>query len=150
MSFAPPPSRLNANHTAESNSSQGRSAAQRPKTGSFAHASHAHTSSLRQVRAAAQSDCAAKQAHFAPLDAAGSYSPYEIRNIVDRFGGGDSFCAGLLYALNTEKFSAPATAIRFAVAASALKHTISGDYNFSTAGEVESLMNGSTSGRVKR
>ena len=95
-------------------------------------------------------DCAAKQAHFAPLDAAGNYAPYEIRNIVDRFGGGDSFCAGLLYALNTEKFSAPATAIRFAVAASALKHTISGDYNCSSAAEVESLMNGSTSGRVKR
>ena len=95
-------------------------------------------------------DCAAKQAHFAPLDAAGNYAPYEIRNIVDRFGGGDSFCAGLLYALNTEKFSAPATAIRFAVAASALKHTIPGDYNFSSANEVESLMNGSASGRVKR
>ena len=95
-------------------------------------------------------DCATKQAHFAPLDANGNYSPYEIRNIVDRFGGGDSFCAGLLYALNSEKFSAPATAIRFAVAASALKHTIPGDYNFSSAAEVESLMNGSTSGRVKR
>ena len=95
-------------------------------------------------------DCTTKQAHFAPLDANGNYSPYEIRNIVDRFGGGDSFCAGLLYALNSEKFSAPATAIRFAVAASALKHTIPGDYNFSSAAEVESLMNGSTSGRVKR
>ena len=95
-------------------------------------------------------DCAARQAHFAPLDADGGYAPYAIRNIVDRFGGGDSFCAGLLYALNSEKFSAPATAIRFAVAASALKHTIPGDYNYSSAAEVESLMNGSTSGRVKR
>ena len=95
-------------------------------------------------------DCGTRTAHFAPLDADGNYAPYQIRDIVDRFGGGDSFCAGLLYALNSEKFSAPATAIRFAVAASALKHTISGDYNYSSAAEVESLMNGSTSGRVKR
>ena len=95
-------------------------------------------------------DCATKQAYFAPLDAEGGYAPYQIRNIVDRFGGGDSFCAGLLYALNTEAYSEPAKAIRFAVAASALKHTISGDYNYSSAAEVDSLMNGSVSGRVKR
>ena len=95
-------------------------------------------------------DCAAKQAHFAPLNADGQYAPYEIRNIVDRFGGGDSFCAGLITALNTPELAEPATAIRFAVAASALKHTISGDYNFSSRDEVLSLMRGSASGRVKR
>ena len=94
-------------------------------------------------------DCSAKKAHFAPLSD-GAYSPYEIRNIVDRFGGGDSFCAGLLFALNTEELSDPAEAIRFAVAASALKHTISGDYNYSSRIEVENLMKGSASGRVQR
>ena len=94
-------------------------------------------------------DCSAKKAHFAPLSD-GVYSPYEIRNIVDRFGGGDSFCAGLLFALNTEELSEPSTAIRFAVAASALKHTVSGDYNYSTRSEVKNLMKGSASGRVQR
>ena len=95
-------------------------------------------------------DCGAKKAYFAPLDGQGGYAPYPIRNIVDRFGGGDSFCAGLIYALNTERFAAPDKAIRFAVAASALKHTIFGDYNYSTSSEVEALMNGSVSGRVRR
>ena len=95
-------------------------------------------------------DCAAKEAFFAPLDGDGNYVPYQIKDIVDRFGGGDSFCAGLIYALNSEKYSAPADAIRFAVASSALKHTISGDYNFTTLSEVENLMKGSASGRVQR
>lgn len=95
-------------------------------------------------------DCAAKQAHFAPLDGEGAYKPYEIRDIVDRFGGGDSFCAGLLFALNTPEYAEPATAIRFAVAASALKHTVSGDYNFSGKADVVGLMKGSGSGRVQR
>ena len=95
-------------------------------------------------------DCAAGTASFAPLDGDGEYSPYQIRDIVDRFGGGDSFCAGLIYALNSGKYSAPADAIRFAVAASALKHTISGDYNYSSLNEVETLMKGSASGRVQR
>ena len=95
-------------------------------------------------------DCAARTAHFAPLAADGAYQPYQIRSIVDRFGGGDSFCAGLLFALNTPGLDAPADAIRFAVAASALKHTCHGDYNFSTRAEVENLMRGSASGRVQR
>ena len=95
-------------------------------------------------------DCATKKPHFAPLDGQGNYSPYAIRNIVDRFGGGDSFCAGLIFALNSDEFSAPDKAIRFAVAASALKHTIQGDYNYSSVSEVEALMNGSVSGRVRR
>ena len=95
-------------------------------------------------------DCNAKKAHFAPLDGDGNYSAYEIRDIVDRFGGGDSFCAGLLFALNTPELSAPAQAISFAVAASALKHTINTDYNYSSRKDVESLMKGSASGRVQR
>ena len=95
-------------------------------------------------------DCASAKANFAPLNAEGGYSPYEIRDIVDRFGGGDSFCAGLLFALNTPELSEPAKAIRFAVAASALKHTISTDYNYTSRAEVENLMKGSASGRVQR
>lgn len=95
-------------------------------------------------------DCTAKRAHFGPLDADGNYKSYEIRDIVDRFGGGDSFCAGLLYALNDPEYSEPSVAIRFAAAASALKHTISGDYNFSSKSEVLALMKGSGSGRVQR
>ena len=87
---------------------------------------------------------------FAPLNADGGYSPYEIRNIVDRFGGGDSFCAGLIFALNSTEFGTPEKAIRFAVAASCLKHSIKGDYNYSSKEEVSALMNGNASGRVKR
>ena len=92
-------------------------------------------------------DCGGQQAHWAPVDASGRYAPYEIGAIVDRFGGGDSFCAGLLVALAEMP---PSEAIRFAVAASALKHTIRGDFNYSSRPEVEALMGGSTSGRVKR
>lgn len=86
---------------------------------------------------------------FAPL-ADGVYKPYEICDIVDRFGGGDSFCAGLIFALSGDEFNAPADAIAFAVAASCLKHTISGDYNYSSRDEVVNLMRGNASGRVKR
>lgn len=72
---------------------------------------------------------------------------YEI-HLVDRGGGGASFSAGLIYALlngyEIEK------AGEFAAAASALKQTIIGDFNLSTLGEVENLMNGDASGRVKR
>lgn len=95
-------------------------------------------------------DCAAKTAHFAPLDEQGNYAPYQLTHIVDRFGGGDSFCGGLLFALNTPELATPDQAIRFAVAASALKHTIQGDYNRVTLNEVKNLMKGSVSGRVQR
>jgi 2-dehydro-3-deoxygluconokinase len=94
-------------------------------------------------------DCKEQKSFFAPL-IDGEYHPYEIRDIVDRFGGGDSFCAGLLYALYTPELSSPDTAIRFATAASALKHTTPGDYNYSTRTEVENLLQGSASGRVQR
>lgn len=72
---------------------------------------------------------------------------YSIR-IVDRVGGGDSFGGGLIYALR-EGYS-DADAINFAAAASALKHTIEGDFNRVTLAEVKSLMGGSVSGRVQR
>ncbi len=90
------------------------------------------------------------RACFAPLDAEGRYAPYEIRDIVDRVGGGDSFAAGLIHALNSDDFAAPELAIRFAVAASCLKHTIQGDFNYVTRQEVIALMEGDASGRVRR
>ena len=94
-------------------------------------------------------DVASSQAHFAP-ESGGKYAPYEIRNIVDRVGGGDSFAAGLVFALNTGELSSPSTAVRFAVAASCLAHSIEGDFNFSSRAEVEALMGGNASGRVVR
>lgn len=95
-------------------------------------------------------DVASDSAHFAPLDADGNYQSYEIRNIVDRVGAGDSFAAALIVALNTPELSDPATAIRYAVAASCLKHSIKGDFNYVTRGEIEALMQGAGSGRVQR
>ena len=73
---------------------------------------------------------------------------YAITNIVDRVGGGDSFGGGLIYGLN--HYPDEKTALEFAVAASCLKHTISGDFNRVSVSEVESLMKGSGSGRVQR
>ena len=79
-----------------------------------------------------------------------TYKPYEIRNIVDRVGGGDSFGAGLIYAMQTPELSSPQTAVSFAAAASCLAHSIVGDFNYVSRAEVESLMSGSGSGRVVR
>ncbi len=73
---------------------------------------------------------------------------YAITHIVDRVGGGDSFAGGLIYGLNA--YEDEREALEFAVAASCLKHTIGGDYNRVSVGEVESLMRGSGSGRVQR
>ena len=73
---------------------------------------------------------------------------YEITDIVDRVGGGDSFSGGLIYGLLT--FEKQSDALEFAVAASCLKHTISGDFNRVSVKEVEALMKGSGSGRVER
>jgi 2-dehydro-3-deoxygluconokinase len=95
-------------------------------------------------------DARAKQTHFAPLDASGDYQPYEIRDIVDRVGAGDSFAAGLLHALHSTDFAEPARAIAFAVAASCLKHSIQGDFNYVTRDEVAALVAGNASGRVQR
>ena len=69
-------------------------------------------------------------------------------HIVDRVGGGDSFGGGLIYALLNGKDSQ--SAIEFAVAASALKHSIEGDFNRVTVSEVEKLAGGDGSGRVQR
>ncbi|OFW20238.1 MAG: 2-dehydro-3-deoxygluconokinase [Acidobacteria bacterium RIFCSPLOWO2_12_FULL_66_21] len=72
---------------------------------------------------------------------------YDVR-IVDRIGGGDSFAAGLIYGLLTGR--APEGALRFAVAASALKQTVPGDFNRMTVEEVDRLCGGDASGRVQR
>ncbi|MGI6608860.1 MAG: sugar kinase [Erysipelotrichaceae bacterium] len=73
---------------------------------------------------------------------------YEIRDIVDRVGGGDSFCGGLIYGLNT--YDNHQKALEFAVAASCLKHSIIGDFNRVSISDVEKLMQGDGSGRVVR
>jgi len=72
---------------------------------------------------------------------------YDI-SIVDRVGGGDSFAGGLIY--SQLRGDDPEKAINFAVAASCLKHSISGDYNRVTLEEVETLAQGDASGRVQR
>lgn len=74
---------------------------------------------------------------------------YQITDIVDRVGGGDSFMGGLIYGL-IEYEGDDQKALNFAVAASCLKHTIKGDANLSTIDEVKKLMSGDASGRVAR
>ncbi len=76
------------------------------------------------------------------------FSKQYALHIVDRVGGGDSFGGGLIYALLTGKSTQQA--IEFAVAASALKHSIEGDYNMVTVDEVEKLAAGDGSGRIQR
>lgn len=73
---------------------------------------------------------------------------YDINPIIDRVGGGDSFAGGLIHGLL--KYKDQGKALEFAVAASALKHTIPGDYNCVSEKEVETLMGGDASGRVQR
>ena len=73
---------------------------------------------------------------------------YDINPIIDRVGGGDSFSGGLIYGLMTK--ATQGEALEFAVAASALKHTINGDFNLVSVEEVEALAGGDASGRVQR
>lgn len=73
---------------------------------------------------------------------------YEITDIVDRVGGGDSFAGGLIYGLG--KYPGKEAALNFAVAASCLKHSINGDFNRVSVAEVEKLVEGDVSGRVQR
>lgn len=76
------------------------------------------------------------------------FSKNYLVHIVDRVGGGDSFGAGLIYACINDY--QPQAAIEFAVAASCLKHTIEGDFNQVSVGEVQNLAGGDGSGRVQR
>ena len=73
---------------------------------------------------------------------------YDILPIIDRVGGGDSFSGGLIHGLLTK--SSQGEALEFAVAASALKHTVEGDFNMMSASEVEALAGGNANGRVQR
>lgn len=73
---------------------------------------------------------------------------YDIFPIIDRVGGGDSFSGGLIHGLLTMK--SQGEALEFAVAASALKHTVPGDFNLVSVAEVQSLAGGNANGRVQR
>lgn len=73
---------------------------------------------------------------------------YDIQPIVDRIGTGDAYMAGLIYGLL--QFNDPQRAVEFGAAASALKHTITGDVNLATVAEVETLERGDGSGKLKR
>ena len=73
---------------------------------------------------------------------------YEIRDIIDRVGGGDSFAGGLIYGLN--QYEDKQSALEFAVAASCLKHSVIGDFNRVSVSDVEKLMGGDGTGRVQR
>ena len=95
-------------------------------------------------------DVASDKCFLAPISSEEQYAPYQIHDIVDRIGAGDSFAAGLLHALHSEDFAEPARAIQFAVAASCLKHSVKGDFNFVSHQEVAALVVGDASGRVQR
>ena len=73
---------------------------------------------------------------------------YEIRNIIDRVGTGDTFASGLIYGLT--HLAGPKEALEFATAASCLKHSIPGDLPLLSVAEVTSLVGGTGSGRVQR
>ena len=100
---------------------------------------------LRESRSA---DVNGWSAVMAPRGSFLSSRGYEITDIVDRVGAGDSFCAGLIYGLLTLRDDAKA--LEFATAASCLKHSIPGDFNRVSVAEVEALMHGDASGRVQR
>ncbi len=74
---------------------------------------------------------------------------YDILPVVDRIGTGDAFVGGLIYALR-QYGQEPDRALRFAVAASCLKHSVPGDFNAVTRSEIEQLASGDASGRVSR
>ena len=78
-----------------------------------------------------------------------SASTYDIPDIVDRVGAGDSFAAGLIFKLSRAEADLQA-ALEFATAASALKHSIPGDFNLASLNEIEALVAGNASGRVNR
>lgn len=76
------------------------------------------------------------------------FSKKYAMHIVDRVGGGDSFGAGLIYAMLHDYYAQDA--IEFATAASCLKHSVEGDYNMVSVDEVNALEKGNASGRVQR
>jgi 2-dehydro-3-deoxygluconokinase len=101
---------------------------------------------LRESHSAFDNDWSAML--YRAKDGKAFFSKKYALHIIDRIGGGDSFGGGLIYALLSGK--APQDAVEFAVAASALKHSVEGDYNMMTVSEVEKLAGGNGSGRVQR
>ncbi len=101
---------------------------------------------LRESRSASDNGWSAMLYHVARDEYCFS-KKYDL-HIVDRVGGGDSFGGGLIYSVMNGKDTQ--AAVEFAVAASALKHTIEGDYNMVTVAEVEKLAGGDGSGRIQR
>jgi 2-dehydro-3-deoxygluconokinase len=93
-------------------------------------------------------DAPADTAALAPLRD-GVLLPWEIRQIVDRVGSGDAFAAGILFGLTQPKIDLQYT-IEFATAAGCLAHSVTGDWNYVSRGEIEDLMHGPGSGRVVR
>lgn len=75
---------------------------------------------------------------------------HSIPHIVDRLGAGDAFTAGLVFALTTPPLPPPAAAIAFATAAGGLAHSIEGDFNLATRTEIDALISGSSSSRIRR
>ncbi|MFZ5828711.1 MAG: PfkB family carbohydrate kinase [Planctomycetota bacterium] len=120
-----------------------------PKIGSVAVTLRESISASHNNWGAMLYDAGSRTALFSPLRE-GQYRPYEIRQIVDRVGAGDSFAAGLIFAFCTPELSSPQQALDFAAAASCLAHSIVGDFNFSSRGEIEALVGGAVSGRVVR
>lgn len=99
---------------------------------------------LRESRSASDNDWSG----LLYTEGRGYFSKKYPVHIVDRVGGGDSFCGGLIYALLNGY--PPQRTIEFAVAASCLKHSIEGDYNLVSLAETEALADGDSSGRVQR
>ena len=95
-------------------------------------------------------DMKAGKGYLAPVSRDGVFTPYSIDQIVDVFGGGDAFTAGLIYALQSEDWKEPEKAIGFAAAASCLKHTNAGDFNFTELEEVLGLLEDGGQGNIKR
>ena len=100
------------------------------------------------LRESRNADCNGWSACLRQNDSFSVSKKYEITDIVDRVGAGDSFAAGLIYGL--QAFAASGEALEFAVAASCLKHSVPGDFNRVSVAEVQKLMSGGGSGRVQR
>ena len=76
-------------------------------------------------------------------------SEQDIYPLIDRIGGGDAFMSGLVYGLINYK-DLPDKVINFATAASALKHTVEGDFSSFSDDEIMALLAGSNTKNVER